>query len=204
MVFLLHGLRRIALSLTVALLLWNFIKELDPFLLHLDGRIGVRGIIWISIFQLPWTVAVLVKIRADKRLKPFFDFCPEIVDNLHVCTLYQNALKHIKSVLILDQNFERLCVIQLLRVFNDSLLVLVIYDLFNHIWWELLYRQLLELGLQVLENIFTLFNGPIVESYLKRVISISVLSKTYSIITQLLIDDFLQLRCPDPSQALLD
>ena len=99
-------LRLVDLPLSGILLLRDFLKKFDPFLLHLNGRVSVRGIVGVSILQRFWAVAALIEIRANEGLKPLFDLGPEVVDDLHILALNQNSLKHVEAVLVLDQYFE--------------------------------------------------------------------------------------------------
>lgn len=118
--------------------------------------------------------------------------------------LNQNSLKHVEAILVLNQYFKGLCIVKLLSVLNNCLLVLVVDDFLDHIRRELLDRELLELRLQILENAFALFNGPVVEGYLEGVVSVGVLSESNGVVAQLLIYHLLLMRGSDPGQAFLD
>jgi hypothetical protein len=78
--------------------------------------------------------------------------------------LDEETLQNIESKIVLNQDFERLSIVQLLGVRLDCFLVLQVNDLFDDVATEFLHGQFLEFWFQIGENFSALIDGPILQT----------------------------------------
>ena len=66
-------------------------------------------------------------------LETFLNLNPHTVDGFLAVTLRNDSHKNVEAIVVLDQNLERLCLVQLLCELEDCVLVFEIDDLLDDV-----------------------------------------------------------------------
>lgn len=85
------------------------------------------------VFEDLLSVEFSIAIDSDQLLQTLFYLETQFLDQIHVLALSDNLQQNVETKVVFDQDFERLCLVEVFSKVHDGLLVADVDDLFDDV-----------------------------------------------------------------------
>lgn len=109
----------------------------------------------------------------------------ELSIELFILAVHKDSLHYIVAVVNSNKHSQNVLFAYFLSIQLNNWLLGFVESLLNHVWWELLHGELLEMGYEVLSEFFTVLWFPIFQCHLEGIVSIGILAKSHSVLVDL-------------------